>query len=53
MVDRVVQHSGRFFEWWDRRGRPQGSSSFHGSAGQLGVAILQLQHAQQQAQEQL
>eukprot|EP00656_Telonema_subtile_P031996 TRINITY_DN3506_c0_g2_i1.p1 TRINITY_DN3506_c0_g2~~TRINITY_DN3506_c0_g2_i1.p1 ORF type:complete len:444 (+),score=81.92 TRINITY_DN3506_c0_g2_i1:114-1445(+) len=46
MVDRVVQHGG-FWEWWEKDGSPSGSNLFHGSAGVLGQAIVELQTAQQ------
>ena len=48
MVNRVVQHNG-FFEWWAKDGTPSGSSLFHGAAGVLGTAIVELQQAMQQA----
>lgn len=48
MVDRVVQHNG-FWEWWSREGRPSGSNKFHGAAGVLGSAILELHAAREAA----
>ena len=38
MAARVVRHGG-FFEWYAFDGSPQGSKTFHGSAGVLGKAI--------------
>jgi len=42
MVSRVIRHNG-FFEWWTRDNQPRGSGQFRGSAGVLGMAILELQ----------
>ncbi len=41
MVSRVVKYDG-FFEWWTRDNQPKGSGQFRGSAGVLGMAILEL-----------
>jgi len=41
MANRVVQHGG-FYEWWGKDGSPQGSDKFHGAAGVLGQAIVEL-----------
>lgn len=41
MVSRVVKYDG-FFEWWTRDNQPMGSGQFRGSAGVLGMAILEL-----------
>ena len=49
-VDRVCD-AGDFREWYDpSRGTAQGSSKFHGSAGELGTAIKAL-HAALQKQD--
>jgi hypothetical protein len=42
MVNRAVQFNG-FYEWFDFKGNPQGSGSFHGAAGSLGLAISMIQ----------
>lgn len=42
MISRVIRHNG-FFEWWTRDNQPRGSGQFRGSAGVLGMAILELQ----------
>lgn len=44
MLARVRKH-GDFHEWWSLDNQPRGSAQFRGSAGVLGVAILQLQSA--------
>ncbi len=41
MVTRVIRHSG-FYEWWTRDNQPRGSGKFRGSAGVLGIAIVEL-----------
>jgi hypothetical protein len=41
MLVRVVK-AGNFYEWWTPAGQPEGSASFRGAAGQLGLAALQL-----------
>ena len=38
-----VQTQGGFFEWHGFDGSPQGSKTFHGSAGVIGAAIEALQ----------
>lgn len=38
MLERVVANNG-FYEWWGKDNTPNGSSTFHGSAGVLGLAI--------------
>ncbi len=40
--NRVIRHDG-FFEWWTRDNQPKGSGQYRGSAGVLGMAILELQ----------
>jgi hypothetical protein len=42
MVARVVS-AGGFYEWWDATNQPHGSPGYRGAAGELGLAILQLQ----------
>ncbi|MCI0366459.1 MAG: hypothetical protein L0219_21560 [Phycisphaerales bacterium] len=42
IVYRVQRHDG-FFEWFDMQDKPQGSSTFRGSAGVIAKAILDLQ----------
>lgn len=41
MVDRVIQN-GRFYEWYSRDNKPNGSDNFKGSAGVLAKAIVML-----------
>ena len=41
MLVRVVK-AGNFYEWWTPAGQPEGSASFRGAAGELGLAALQL-----------
>ena len=41
MLARVVK-AGNFYEWWTPAGQPEGSGSFRGAAGQLGLAALEL-----------
>lgn len=41
MVTRVIRHDG-FYEWWTRDNQPRGSAQFRGSAGVLGMAIVEL-----------
>jgi cellobiose phosphorylase len=41
MVTRVIRHDG-FHEWWTRDNQPRGSAQFRGSAGVLGMAIVEL-----------
>ncbi|CAN5803754.1 hypothetical protein BH10BAC3_BH10BAC3_37220 [soil metagenome] len=41
MVDRVIQN-GRFYEWYTRDNKPNGSDNFKGSAGVLAKAIAML-----------
>lgn len=41
MVSRVLRHGG-FHEWWTRDNQPRGSGKFRGSAGVLGMAIVEL-----------
>jgi hypothetical protein len=43
IVHRVQRHDG-FFEWFDMQDRPQGSSTFRGSAGAIAKAILDLRY---------
>jgi hypothetical protein len=42
MVKRVLTAAG-FHEWWDAAGQPHGSAGFRGAAGEVGLAIIQLQ----------
>jgi hypothetical protein len=41
MLARVVK-AGNFYEWWTLTGEPEGSPSYGGAAGELGLAALQL-----------
>ena len=41
MLARVLK-AGNFYEWWTPTGQPEGSASFRGAAGELGLAALQL-----------
>jgi hypothetical protein len=41
MTTRVLRH-GDFREWWSRDNQPRGSRQFRGSAGVLGMAIVEL-----------
>ena len=41
MTTRVLRH-GDFREWWSRDNEPRGSKQFRGSAGVLGMAIVEL-----------
>ncbi|MCU7551438.1 hypothetical protein OCK74_20110 [Chitinophagaceae bacterium LB-8] len=41
MVDRVIKN-GRFYEWYSRDNKPNGSDNFKGSAGVLAKAIVML-----------
>ena len=41
MLVRVVK-AGNFYEWWTPAGQPEGSASFRGAAGELGLAASQL-----------
>jgi len=41
MTARVLRHGG-FHEWWSRDNQPRGSGQFRGSAGVLGMAIVEL-----------
>lgn len=41
MTARVLRH-GDFHEWWSRDNQPRGSGQFRGSAGVLGMAIVEL-----------
>ncbi|MGE5295280.1 MAG: polysaccharide lyase family protein, partial [Solirubrobacterales bacterium] len=41
MTNRVLRH-GDFREWWSRDNQPQGSKQYRGSAGVLGIAIVEL-----------
>jgi len=41
MVTRVLRH-GDFYEWWSRDNQPRGSKQYRGSAGVLGMAIVEL-----------
>ena len=41
MIDRVLKNE-RFYEWYDRDGKPRGSDNFKGSAGVLAKAIVML-----------
>ncbi|HRV49393.1 MAG TPA: polysaccharide lyase family protein [Sedimentisphaerales bacterium] len=41
MTARVLRH-GDFYEWWSRDNQPRGSGQFRGSAGVLGMAIVEL-----------
>jgi hypothetical protein len=41
MLARVVK-ARNFYEWWTPAGEPDGSPSYHGAAGELGLAALQL-----------
>jgi len=41
MTDRVLRH-GDFYEWWSRDNQPRGSGQYRGSAGVLGIAIVEL-----------
>ncbi|HON90073.1 MAG TPA: polysaccharide lyase family protein [Sedimentisphaerales bacterium] len=41
MTSRVLRH-GDFYEWWSRDNQPRGSGQYRGSAGVLGIAIVEL-----------
>ena len=41
MTNRVLRHNG-FYEWWSRDNQPHGSGQYRGSAGVLGIAIVEL-----------
>jgi hypothetical protein len=41
MTNRVLRYGG-FHEWWSRDNKPQGSGQYRGSAGVLGIAIVEL-----------
>ncbi|TKK67970.1 hypothetical protein FC093_12190 [Ilyomonas limi] len=41
IIDRVLKNE-RFYEWYDRDGKPRGSDNFKGSAGVLAKAIVML-----------
>ncbi|MEN6336508.1 MAG: polysaccharide lyase family protein [Phycisphaerales bacterium] len=41
MTSRVLR-CGDFYEWWSRDNQPRGSKQYRGSAGVLGVAIVEL-----------
>lgn len=41
MVSRVIRRDG-FFEWWTRDNQPRGSGQFRGSAGVLGMAVVEM-----------
>lgn len=43
MVERVIQN-GRFYEWYSRDNKPNGSDNFKGSAGVLAKAITMLRN---------
>ena len=50
MTTRVLRH-GDFHEWWSRDNQPRGSKQYRGSAGVLGMAIVELRAWAEQQQE--